>query len=255
MEPESTSDYSKQDYWDKRYEVEPEFDWFETAYKSCLELCMKALLRAVASTNSNGGAPAAALSDGTPVAEASSSPDDVVVLHLGCGNSRLCKDMHVAWGALPEGLRCGRRLRQIAVDYSPVVIEKMKQKYDDLSVGVEWLVDDVRALQHIPSRSVDVVIDKGTMDALQADKENEALDDHIDSMLQHVSRVLRCDRGVSLFVQLTWEIPYYRFHFTKRPCYAWGASEPESCFVGDSDLYRCYVYPVVTSVATVSEPS
>ena len=51
---------------------------------------------------------------------------------------------------------------QINVDFSAVVIEAMKEKYKDL--GSDWRVMDVRNLE-LESGSVDIAVDKGTLDA------------------------------------------------------------------------------------------
>ena len=113
--------------------------------------------------------------------------------------------------------------------------------------AVQWLEADVRCMDSLPSHSFDLVIDKGTMDALQADKENPTLDEDIEAMLREVSRVLKRRKGSrSTFVQVTWEIPYYRYHHTKRDEYAWGSREESlSTFkLGGSDLYRFYRYDV-----------
>lgn len=52
---------------------------------------------------------------------------------------------------------------QTSVDFSPVVIEAMEAKY--LALNTEWRVMDIRQLE-LPDRSVNVAIDKGTMDAM-----------------------------------------------------------------------------------------
>jgi hypothetical protein len=52
---------------------------------------------------------------------------------------------------------------QTSIDFSQVVIDAMKTKYSDLET--QWCVMDVRELQ-LPDGSVDVAIDKGTLDAM-----------------------------------------------------------------------------------------
>jgi EEF1A lysine methyltransferase 4 len=52
---------------------------------------------------------------------------------------------------------------QTSIDFSQVVIDAMKTKYS--SLHTRWSVMDVRNL-HLPDRSVDVAIDKGTLDAM-----------------------------------------------------------------------------------------
>jgi hypothetical protein len=51
---------------------------------------------------------------------------------------------------------------EISVDFSQVVISAMKTKYAGL--GTQWSVMDIRQLE-LPTASVDVAIDKGTLDA------------------------------------------------------------------------------------------
>jgi hypothetical protein len=52
---------------------------------------------------------------------------------------------------------------QTSIDFSKVVIDAMKSKYLDLET--HWAVMDVRELQ-LSDGSVDVAIDKGTLDAM-----------------------------------------------------------------------------------------
>jgi hypothetical protein len=52
---------------------------------------------------------------------------------------------------------------QTSIDFSQVVIDAMKSKYSDLKT--RWDVMDVRELE-LPDGSVDVAIDKGTLDAM-----------------------------------------------------------------------------------------
>ncbi|PMD54321.1 S-adenosyl-L-methionine-dependent methyltransferase [Hyaloscypha bicolor E] len=74
------------------------------------------------------------------------------ILHLGCGNSNLTADLY-ALGYT----------NQTSIDFSQVVIDAMMTKYSDLET--RWGVMDVRELQ-LPDGSVDVAIDKGTLDAM-----------------------------------------------------------------------------------------
>jgi hypothetical protein len=52
---------------------------------------------------------------------------------------------------------------QTSVDFSPVVIEAMDAKYSELNT--QWRVMDIRQLE-IPDGSINVAIDKITMDAM-----------------------------------------------------------------------------------------
>ncbi|TVY47578.1 Endothelin-converting enzyme [Lachnellula occidentalis] len=74
------------------------------------------------------------------------------ILHLGCGNSTLTADLH------DTGYKT-----QTSIDFSPVVINAMSAKYAGLNTT--WSVMDVRAIQ-FPESSIDVAIDKSTLDAM-----------------------------------------------------------------------------------------
>jgi SAM-dependent methyltransferase len=216
-EPSDVAEYSRVEYWDQRYTHEERYDWFPSVYAECVERLLDecaAVLERKRATDS--------------------AATTLRVLHLGCGNSRLCHDL-----ALGAQKRFGSVdvLRQYAMDYSATCIERMSK--GDQPVGtMVWCVADCRDLrsmaqhpvvaQHVAvekgasdlSRWFDVVIDKGTMDALQADKESDTLDEDLDAMLTEASRVLAPGGA---FLQVTWEAPYFRKHWTLRPEYVWGA--------------------------------
>ncbi|KAJ2698245.1 hypothetical protein FB645_005698 [Coemansia sp. IMI 203386] len=82
---------------------------------------------------------------------------DARILMLGCGNSTLSTDMYAAGY---ENI--------VNVDYSDVVIEQMRQRCAH-QAKMTWEVMDVRQLA-LDDASVDVAIDKGTLDALMCDK-------------------------------------------------------------------------------------
>lgn len=230
FEAEDVADYSKVEYWDARYTQEPSYDWFRSVYGDCVAVCVAALRRQ---------ATARAPEDGP-----------LRVLHLGCGNSRLCSDIAAAFSP--------GQLVQVALDYSAVVIERMSTDSEAGSAAafaknpVRWVVGDVRDLQaarvveaatemcggNAKMAPFDVVIDKGTMDALQAQGKDDAVDEGIDAMLRQVSQVLRPQGGE--FLQFTWETPYFRKHWTMRPEYAWTSVNHGP--LGTSDVYYqlCY---------------
>jgi ubiquinone/menaquinone biosynthesis C-methylase UbiE len=235
MEPEDVAEYARQEYWNDRYSKEVQYDWFSSVYGLVLDKIV-------------------AVAVDLYTARGSEAP--MTVLHLGCGNSALCKDLK---------LRCadfGIELQQTAIDYSAVVISNMRALHrEDLGDSVKWVQADVRSMPEVlPAGGVgfDLIIDKGTMDALQADKNSPTLDEDIEAMLREVSRLLRPreseGKGLkSVFVQVTWEIPYFRFHHTKRENYPWGIGEGiTTCKLGDSDLYRFYRYDVGISQAIES---
>jgi hypothetical protein len=54
---------------------------------------------------------------------------------------------------------------QLCVDFSPVVVKLMAERHAAIE-GIEWREVDVRHMDSIPSESIDVAFDKGTMDAM-----------------------------------------------------------------------------------------
>ncbi|RDW66924.1 hypothetical protein BP5796_09673 [Coleophoma crateriformis] len=119
------------------------------------------------------------------------------ILHLGCGNSTLTADLH-ALGYT----------NQTSVDFSHVVIDAMKIKYSDLDT--RWKFMDVRDLQ-LPDASVDVAIDKGTLDAMIHGSlwdPPEDVRENVGKYVQEVGRVLK-PGGVWLY------ITYRQPHFMK----------------------------------------
>lgn len=242
MEPSSNAEYSKQEYWDKRYTEEEHYDWFPSVYPACVA----ASFDAIEGVHQARTASSSSLT---------SADQTVTVLHLGTGNSALCADIRAAYETrYPDAGHRPYRLVQVATDYSAVVIAHMKAKYgpsNDLP-DVHWEVADIRDLASVRAQYgpyFDVVLDKGTMDALQADKTNENMEDDIDRMLMEVSQCVRGDgdsKDYRVFVQMTWEVPYYRLHYTtknERHTFSWGTNVRYR-FLGDSDMYRVYIYEV-----------
>uniref|UniRef100_A0A8C2MLE2 Endothelin converting enzyme 2 n=1 Tax=Cricetulus griseus TaxID=10029 RepID=A0A8C2MLE2_CRIGR len=81
-------------------------------------------------------------------------PEDRILV-LGCGNSALSYELFL--GGFPN---------VTSVDYSPVVVAAMQVRYAHVP-SLRWETMDVRALD-FPSGSFDVVLEKGTLDALLA---------------------------------------------------------------------------------------
>ena len=81
------------------------------------------------------------------------------ILMLGCGTSKLSEEMyHDGYTSI------------INIDYSQVVIQKMKQKHQHL-VGMQYLVMDITNMT-FDKNSFDVIIEKGTLDTLLVDEKH-----------------------------------------------------------------------------------
>ena len=126
------ADFQTVEYWDKRYAAEAEdadFDWFRK-YRDIQHIFHELV------------------------------PDrQSRILMLGCGNSTLSKDMY------DDGYT-----HIVNLDYSAVVIDKMQARFPEL----DWRVMDIRDLDKHADKlggpaSWDVIVDKGTMDALMAE--------------------------------------------------------------------------------------
>ena len=104
--------YSKAEYWDSRYQLDPEpFEWYQNF--DAVKPILKPLL------NSNLAAR---------------------VLQLGCGNSRFAEDLY------NSGFR-----DLTNVDVSRVVVQQMQKRHLD-KMEIKWLVGDVLQLEfHDPT--------------------------------------------------------------------------------------------------------
>ncbi|TNY20214.1 S-adenosyl-L-methionine-dependent methyltransferase [Rhodotorula diobovata] len=131
---------------------------------------------------------------------------DAHIVMLGCGNSTLSRDMY------DDGYR-----HISNIDYSPVVIDKMAAANADCD-GMTWTVGDIRALPFADG-SVDVCIDKATMDAMLTGEKDpwnpppEAVAD-CRAEVDEVVRVLRPD---GIFLYLTFGQPHFRRPLLQRP--------------------------------------
>ncbi|KAJ2005372.1 hypothetical protein GGI04_001353 [Coemansia thaxteri] len=120
------------------------------------------------------------------------------ILMLGCGNSTLSGDMYEA------GYQS-----IVNVDYSEVVIEQMRQRTQH-QPKMTWEVMDVRALA-LDDGSVDVAIDKGTLDALMCDKgdvwdPSPELCENVGREVGEVDRVLAAG---GKFIWITFSQPHF----------------------------------------------
>jgi len=143
-------------YWDERYKAEQNgkeelgaYEWFRS-FQKLTPFFNKHLL-------------------------SPSSGSDCHILHLGCGNSvrtpfqlsRLIPNLKYKTNesllqTLSANLHTLRYKNQTSVDFSQVVIDAMKSKYAQLDT--RWILMDVRELD-FPDASVDIAIDKGTLDS------------------------------------------------------------------------------------------
>lgn len=196
------ADFQTVEYWDKRYALEGAgkgFDWFRK-YADIRDLIHELV------------------------------PDrSCRILMLGCGNSTLSKDMYD-----------DSYMNIVNLDYSTVLIEQMRQRYPEL----DWRVMDVRTLaEHAAelggTHSWDVIIDKGTLDALMA--ENGSVWSPSQQVLQNVKSEI--DGVLELLKPRTGRFLYFTFgqpHFRK-PHMERRAWTIETRTLGDMFHYYLYI--------------
>jgi len=102
---------------------------------------------------------------------------------LGCGNSSLAVDLY------NDGFK-----NIVNIDYSSVVISNMQRRHKTLK-GIEWVVMDMTDMSDFLPSLFDVVLEKGTLDALLvAEKDPWKLshdaEDVIDTILCQVNNLL-----------------------------------------------------------------
>ncbi|CEP16565.1 hypothetical protein [Parasitella parasitica] len=169
--PEDPTAYKTQEYWEERYKKEDSNTTFDW-FKTYADL--KPLLN-----------------EAIPSKEAK-------ILMLGCGNSTLGEDMY------NDGYK-----NITNIDYSKTVIDNMKERCAD-KPEMNWLEMDIRDLK-FANESFDVVIDKGTMDALMCDRgdvwdPSEELIKDVKGEVDEVERVLKVG-GTFLFFS-SGKLPY-----------------------------------------------
>lgn len=148
------------------------------------------------------------------------------ILMLGCGNSTLSEDMY------DDGYK-----NIVNIDYSPIVIERMRARNHNRP-EMPWLVMDIRNLE-FEEGSFDVAIDKGTMDAMMTTKGDvwDPPQQVIDDCTREVDEVLRVLRkGNGTFLYLTFGQPHFRRRYLTRP-----DTTLEIKQIGDTFHYYLYI--------------
>jgi len=132
------------------------------------------------------------------------------ILMLGCGNSELSEEMY------RDGYHSITN-----IDYSPVVIENMKNRSPEAQ-SMQWMIMDVQELR-FDAGQFDVVIEKATLDALLV---NEKDPWHIsDDGKTLMNRVLTQVSNVLLkggrFISITFAQPHFRKRLYAEKSFDW----------------------------------
>jgi len=154
-------------------------------------------------------------------------PKDKSVLNVGCGNSGFSESMY------QDDYK-----RITNIDFSEVVIDDMKQKYQGL-VGLEWQVMDALDMT-FESNSFDVVIEKGTIDALMCDQVSawEVPDDIANSVDKMCSEIYRVLKPNGIFISITFAQPHFRKKLIQKEKFQWDLTMDT---IGDFFHYFVYV--------------
>ncbi|XP_010892908.1 EEF1A lysine methyltransferase 4 [Esox lucius] len=152
--------------------------------------------------------------------------DDILI--LGCGNSSMSSDMYDAG-----------YLSITNIDYSSVCIDTMSARHLAKCPGMTWHQMDARKLS-FPDASYDVVLEKGTLDAMlveEKDPWNVSQDTAclIDQVLKEICRVLKPG---GRFLSVTFAQPHFRKRLYARHDYGWSV---RTCSYGDGFQYFLYV--------------
>ncbi|XP_026999051.1 EEF1A lysine methyltransferase 4 [Tachysurus fulvidraco] len=149
------------------------------------------------------------------------------ILMLGCGNSALSLHLYLAGYTTITN-----------VDYSNVCVENMAHRHSDC-MGMSWVCMDARRLA-FPDSSFDVVIEKGTLDAMLVEEQDpwnisDANTQLLHKVLKEISRVLKPG---GRFVSVTFAQPHFRKKLYARKEYSWSINHYH---YGDSFHYFLYV--------------
>ena len=104
----------------------------------------------------------------------------------------------------------------INIDYSEPIIQVMQQRTQSL-VGLEWYLMDMKDLS-FPSQSFDIVLDKGSLDAIWTDgssvwQPSQSVLSDITVTIDEIYRVLR-DGGS--FISISFGQPHFRKQYLER---------------------------------------
>ncbi|KAF5534407.1 endothelin-converting enzyme 2 [Fusarium mexicanum] len=123
--------------------------------------------------------------------------DNPRILHLGSGDS-----------VVPAELAERGYMRQLCVDFSPVVVDMMTERHKEIA-GIEWSRVDVRDMPSIASGSIDVAFDKGTLDAMIYGSPWSPPDEVMENTSRYLKEVHRVLKADGVFLNVTFRQPHF----------------------------------------------
>jgi len=147
---------------------------------------------------------------------------DSNILMVGCGNSTLSIDMY------------NNGYKNITnIDISGVVINQMAEKYPIMT----WIKMDVMKMSTLEGKTFDVVIDKGTLDAILCGDNSTA---NAEAMLREISRLLSRN---GVFFEITYGLPENRMNHLNKSILNWTINTDKIGKSNDSKEPDChYIY-------------
>ncbi|WVF69944.1 hypothetical protein IAT40_004729 [Kwoniella sp. CBS 6097] len=236
--PPTNEGYGTHEYWEERYAKEADgttFDWFLSPnyllplfeeLTSDIEPVPKASRSGSTTPEGNEGSANVPISGN---GKGKGKGKGTRMLMLGCGNSALGEVLYDAgWKNI------------VNLDYSKVVIDQMKERHTSRPL-MEWHEMDVLDLQY-GEEEFDLVVDKGTMDAMLTTKGDpwNPPEKDIKTCTQEVTealRVLRKRKG-SKFIYFTFGQPHFRKRYmANRP--GWKLTHRE---IGPPEGFAYFLY-------------
>ncbi len=149
----SNIDFKLKSYWDRRFDVEDEYEWL--ADFSAVRPHLEALLPPPTGTTTT-----TTTTTTTKKKTTTTQRQQPRIRGGGCGNSRFSAELHAAgWADVTSS------------DFSEVCIEAMREKHRGSGPGLTWVVADMLRLEEsFPEGEFDFVLDKAAMDALMCDE-------------------------------------------------------------------------------------
>jgi EEF1A lysine methyltransferase 4 len=122
------------------------------------------------------------------------------ILVIGCGNSTFSSDLY------DDGYH-----DITSIDFSAIVIDKMREKHHQMRPEMSWEVMDMTDMS-FDDKIFDAVIDKGAMDALMVDEldvwhPQQSVIEVVDKMCMSLRRVLKSQ---GKYIQISFAQPHFR---------------------------------------------
>lgn len=189
--PKNIALYREEKYWDDRYtnsiaESEDTHDWL-LSFDRVWPLLKESL---------------------APSSDSLTGRDQMRILILGCGNSLLSECLY------DENFK-----NIINIDYSMKVIEMMRERNAQTRPLMRWVKADFREMSEVEKESVDVVIDKASLDAVWCDGGSlwTPSDAVRNDVMRCVDEVLRVLVPGGKFVSISFGQPHFRLPLLNRP--------------------------------------